>query len=331
MENLVGKTIGPYKISSLLGKGSMAMVYKAYQPSLERYVALKVLPAELQKEPGFSYRFRREARTAAKLEHPHILAVYDFGQEHGLSYIAMRYVEAGTLQDLIGETLDLWHVADLVGQIADALDYAHEHGIVHRDVKPTNVLLYRDNYVLLADFGLAKALDGTQQITATGVVLGTPAYMSPEQARGEHVDQRSDVYSLGVILFELLTGQLPFEADTPLDMLMRLVSDPVPFPREINPSIPVPLEMVLMKALAKLPEERYQSAGELAQAFRDAIRDAKTIELSPPTIKAGELEGDKLLVSKESGGGFQFKKHWWIVLPIAIVVVLAIVLSIVLF
>ena len=167
-----GQSIGPYRVLERLGRGGMASVYKAYQPSLDRYVALTVLPAHLTDEPGFAERFRREARAVAKLEHPHILAVHDYGQEGDLTYNAMRYVEGGTLKDLLGKPLELPLVVDLIGQIAEALDYAHEHGVIHRDVKPSNVLLDRGNWTLLTDFGVARMVEATQQLTGTGVGWG---------------------------------------------------------------------------------------------------------------------------------------------------------------
>ena len=268
---MIGTTLGPYRIVERLGRGGMAAVYKAYQPSLDRYVAVKVLPSHLTDEPGFAERFRREARAVAKLEHPHILAVHDYGQEGDLTYIAMRYVEGGTLKDLLGKPLELPRVVDLIGQIADALDYAHEHGVIHRDVKPSNVLLDRGNWTLLTDFGVARMVEATQQLTGTGVGVGTPAYMSPEQGQGKRVDRRSDVYSLGVVLYEMLTGRVPFEADTPLAVVWKHVNEPLPLPRSITPDVPEAVERVVLKAMAKSPQDRFPRTGDLAKALAASL------------------------------------------------------------
>jgi len=265
-----GQNLGHYRIIERIGRGGMAAVYKAYQPSLDRYVAIKVLPAHLTDEPGFAERFRREARAVAKLEHPHILAVHDYGQEGDLTYIAMRYVEGGTLKDLLGKALALPLIVDLIGQIGEALDYAHEHGVIHRDVKPSNVLLDKGNWALLTDFGVARMVEATQQLTGTGAGVGTPAYMSPEQGQGKKVDRRSDVYSLGVVLYEMLTGKVPFEAETPLAVVWKHVNEPLPLPRTINPAIPEAVERVVLKALAKLPEDRFREAHEIWAALEAA-------------------------------------------------------------
>src|SRR3990172_3192350 len=245
----------------------MAVVYKAYQPSLDRYVALKVLPAHLTDEPGFAERFRREARAVAKLEHPHILAVHDYGQEGDLTYIAMRYVDGGTLKDLLGKALVLPLIVELIGQIGEALDYAHEHGVIHRDVKPSNILLDKGNWALLTDFGVARMVEATQQLTGTGVGVGTPAYMSPEQGQGKKVDRRSDVYSLGVVLYEMSTGRVPFEAETPLAVVWKHVNEPLPLPRSINPQVPEAAERGVLKGMAKSPQDRFPRTGDLAKAL----------------------------------------------------------------
>jgi serine/threonine protein kinase len=265
---LVGQTLGQYRMVERIGRGGMATVYKAYQPALDRYVAVKVLPAYLAHAPAFAARFRREAKAIAKLNHPHILPVHDVGQEGELSYIVMRYVEGGTLKKMLGRPLALEKVVDIIAQIGDALDYAHQQGIVHRDIKPANVLMDRGRWALLSDFGLAKMTVDSVQITKTGVGMGTPAYMSPEQAQGEKVDERSDIYSLGIMLFEMLTGQVPFEADTPLAVLIKHLSAPLPLPRQVNPDIPEALERVILKAMAKAPEDRYQRVGEMVEALK---------------------------------------------------------------
>ena len=290
-----GTTLGPYRIVERLGRGGMAAVYKAYQPSLDRYVAIKVLPAHLADEPGFAERFRREARAVAKLEHPHILPVHDYGQEGERTYIAMRYVEGGTLKDLLGKPLALPLIVDLIGQIAEALDYAHEHGIIHRDVKPSNVLLDRGNWALLTDFGVARMVEATQQLTGTGVGVGTPAYMSPEQGQGKKVDRRSDVYSLGVVLYEMLTGRVPFEAETPLAVVWKHVNEPLPLPRSLNPETPGAFERVVLKAMAKEPGQRFETAMALGEAIARADADSaptpiRTAKVQAPPARAAFAE-----------------------------------------
>jgi serine/threonine protein kinase len=290
---LVGQTLGQYRMIERIGRGGMATVYKAYQLPLDRYVAIKVLPAGLAHDSDFATRFRREARAIAKLDHPHILPVHDFSQEGELNYIVMRYVEGGTLKEMLGQLLALNQVVDIIAQIGDALDYAHQQGIIHRDVKPTNVLMDRGRWALLSDFGLAKMTADSAQITRTGMGMGTPAYMSPEQAQGEEVDERSDIYSLGIMLFEMLTGQVPFEADTPLAVLIKQLNTPLPLPRKVNPNIPEPVEQVVLKATAKAPEDRYQRVSEMVDALRWAAA-----EKGPPT-KEEVIWGDSIEVVEE--------------------------------
>ena len=284
MPDLVGHTLGQYRIVEQIGLGGMATVYKAYQPSLDRYVAIKVLPAYYAHEPGFAERFTREAKAVAKLTHPHVLPIYDFGQEDGLSYIVMQYVDAGTLKDMLGRPLSLMTATDVIEQIADALDYAHEQGIIHRDVKPSNVLMDRGRWALLSDFGLAKMVEGSVQLTGSGVGVGTPAYMAPEQGQGLKVDRRADIYSLGIILYEMVTGRVPFEAETPMAIVVKHITEPLPMPRKMNPELPESVERVIMKALAKRPDDRYETAGKMAAALRKAVAgiDTAVAEAAPP-------------------------------------------------
>jgi hypothetical protein len=277
MNKLIGQNLGQYRILEQLGKGGMATVYKAYQPSLDRYVAVKVLPPYFAHEAGFAERFTREARAVAKLEHPHILPIHDFGQEGDLSYIVMKYVEAGTLKEMLGQPINPRQASGIIGQVAEALDYAHEQGIIHRDVKPSNVLMDHGRWVLLTDFGLAKMVEASQALTASGVGVGTPAYMSPEQGRGMKVNARSDVYSLGIVLYEMLTGRVPFEAETPMAVVIRHITDPLPLPRQMNPDIPESVERVILKALAKKPEDRFATTGEMAAALHQAVSQLPTV------------------------------------------------------
>jgi hypothetical protein len=269
---LRGQTLGQYQLMARLGRGGMATVYKAYQPSLDRYVAVKVLSTFLAQDPDFTDRFEQEAKAIAKLNHPNILPVHDYGQEGELIYIVMRYVDGGTLQDMmLGQSLDLDTAVEITAQMGGALDYAHQQGIVHRDVKPSNVLMADGNWALLSDFGLARIIGASTRITKTGVGMGTPDYIAPEQARGANVDGRSDIYSLAIVLFEMLTGRVPFEGDSSLVVLYKHVTDPPPPPREINPDIPEAVERVVLKALAKDPIDRFQRVGDMVTALQQAV------------------------------------------------------------
>lgn len=298
--SLVGRTLGQYQILQELGRGGMATVYKAYQPSLGRYVAIKVLPPYHAEAETFIARFIREARAVARLEHPHILPIYDFGREGDLSYIVTKYVEGGTLKDQLGQPFDLRRAASIISQVASALDYAHDQGIVHRDVKPSNILLDRDEWVLLTDFGLAKMAGASARITGSGVGIGTPAYMSPEQGQGLDVDRRSDVYSLGVILYEMLTGRTPYEANSPLSVMVQHITKPLPSPREVNPNIPVAVERVILKALVKDPAYRYTRAGDLAAALEDAVAKSEEAPTVTP-LPAAEAKSPPVAIPHPSG------------------------------
>lgn len=233
MKDLIGSTIGSYQIVDVLGKGGMATVYRARQESMGRKIAIKVVPTDTGPESEMlSQRFEREVHLIAQLQHPQILPVYDYGQTPDFTYLAMRLVETGTLADRLGsEALDLEQTARILNQLAAALDYAHQNDVVHRDLKPSNVFLDAQNNVYLADFGIAKLLGqvGTQ-LTSTGYVLGTPAYMSPEQAIDQPVDRRVDVYALGLILFEMLTGRQVFSGSSPISIILKHINEPPPRP-----------------------------------------------------------------------------------------------------
>lgn len=272
MEDLTGKQFDSYQIVAPLGEGGMAAVYKAYQPGIERYVALKILPRQFGLDPQFVARFEQEAKILAKLQHPHILPVFDYGQADGYAYIVMPFLHSGTLTGLMrGAPLPLAQIRRIVSQVGDALDYAHSHALIHRDVKPSNVLLDERDNCLLTDFGIAKMIESSAHLTATGSFIGTPAYMSPEQGLGQNVDGRSDIYALGVILYEMATGRVPYKAETPMAVVVKHINDPLPPPRQLNPDLPEAVERVILKALAKQPKDRYATAGEMVRALRAVI------------------------------------------------------------
>jgi serine/threonine protein kinase/Tfp pilus assembly protein PilF len=284
MATLIGQELGGYRIISQIGKGGMATVYKAFQPSLDRFVAVKVMPPfYAQEDDTFVKRFKREAQSIAKLRHPNILLVIDFGEHDGLIYIVMEFVDAGTLTERLGKPLPFDEAAVILEQVASALDYAHVQGLVHRDVKPSNILLPKPDWPLLTDFGLAKIVGGSQ-LTITGTIAGTPAYMSPEQGQGESVDARSDIYSLGIVLYEMMTGCVPYQAETPMAVVVKHIIEPLPLPTMKNPDLPEAIERVILKALAKNPDDRYQRANALSQAFKDAISKPVTMPRERPTI-----------------------------------------------
>jgi predicted membrane protein len=286
LDKLVGATVGQYRIVEQIGIGGMATVFKAYQPALDRYVAIKVLPAQHALTPGFSERFIREAKAVAQLNHPNILPIYDFGQEADLSYIVSKYVSAGTLKERLTQPLSLQQAARLIEQLAGALDHAHERGILHRDVKPSNVLVDEGEWALLTDFGLAKMIAGESDLTGSGVGVGTPAYMSPEQIMGAEIDHRSDIYALGIILYEMVTGRVPYEAETPMAIVLMHVQQDPTLPRLANPDLPEAVERIILKAMAKKPDERFQSAGEMAQALKRAAEEATQAALPLPRVGA---------------------------------------------
>jgi serine/threonine-protein kinase len=279
-----GSNFGVYRIMGPLGRGGMASVYRAYEPALDRYVAIKVLPAESVQEETSAERFRREAKVIARLEHPNIIPIFAYGIEDGLPWMAMRLVGGGSLAALLkAQRLAAERCVAILAGVADALDYAHGKGVVHRDVKPQNVLLDESQRVYLADFGIARLTETATVLTAAGLITGTPQYMAPEQATGKPVDSRADIYALGVVAYEMLTGRVPFSADTPVAVLMKHVTEPIPVPTAGE--VPEPLVRALLKALAKSPDDRWDTAGDFVRALQAGpAAPAPRATLTSPTL-----------------------------------------------
>jgi serine/threonine protein kinase len=256
-----------YEIREELGHGGMAAIYRAYDPLFEREVAIKILHRELLEDIQVRERFEREARIIAKLEHAAIVPVYEVGSDNEQLFFVMRYMSGGSLAERIqNRSQSLSATAYIIQRVATALDYAHTRGVVHRDLKPGNILFDEHNNAYISDFGIAKLTQAATKITNSGI-LGTPTHMSPEQARGESVDGRSDIYSLGVILFEMLSGKTPYEATTPLGMAFKHATYPVPHILKVNPNLPAGVEKVIEKVMAKERDRRYSSGLEFANAF----------------------------------------------------------------
>lgn len=279
-------TFGRYEIKEQLGRGGMASVFRAYDPRFKRDVAVKVLPRELLlDDPQFRARFEREAETIAALEHPAIVPVYDFGEENGQPYLVMRLMTGGSLAERIAQgPLPAPDAAHILRRIGSALDRAHEKGIIHRDLKPGNILFDQYGEAYLADFGIVRLKEAGGTLTATGGLVGTPAYMSPEQIQGKALDGRTDIYALGIIVFEMLTGKKPYDADTPAMMLVKQITEPMPRVLEVNPDLPPGCEYVITRATAKEADGRFDKAGEMADTLASALQ-GQTFEL-PPTQAA---------------------------------------------
>ncbi|GAB4553421.1 MAG: hypothetical protein OHK0023_22520 [Anaerolineae bacterium] len=272
----IGEQVGPYRIVEQLGHGGMATVYRAYHAQLDRQVAIKMLHAVFKSDPTFSARFQREAQIVARLEHPHIVPVYDYNEYKDEPYLVMKFVEGETLKAHMERSrLPSAEIARIIGAVASALDYAHARDILHRDIKPSNVLIENGGAVYLADFGLARIASAGESTLSQDTMLGTPQYISPEQAQGvRDLTPATDIYSLGVVMYELVVGRVPFTADTPFAIVHNHIYAPLPMPSQVNPNVPKSIELVLLKALAKDPADRYPSAGAMVEAFAAAINPA---------------------------------------------------------
>ena len=294
-DELIGVTLGNYRILAAVGQGGMARVYKARQENLDREVAVKVLPPWFAADRNFVERFNLEARLVARLSHPNIVTVHDASEYHGSLYIVMQLVDGGTLKHCLDQLqannkrMEIAEASRIFMQIASALSYAHENGIIHRDVKPVNVLMDRSGRPILSDFGIAKVLAGTKGLTRQGAGVGTPEYMSPEQCQGGPVDGRADIYALGVMLFEALTGRLPFLGENYHALAHSHIYETPPHPNAINPYIAPAVSQVIQTALRKDPLQRYQRASDMAEALERAAHALPAVTPSQPLTRAGDV------------------------------------------
>jgi serine/threonine protein kinase len=284
--DLVGHEVGAYRILSLLGRGGTAEVYKAFHPALKREVALKVLLREVSHDADWVRRFQQEAELLGRLDHPHILPIYDAGEHEGRPFLVMKYMgDTTTLRSqLHGHPWPLNRVVKVISQVADALDAAHKAGVVHRDIKPSNILVTPDLRCSVFDFGIAKPFRVGDATTGSGLIVGTPEFMSPEQCKGDRIDHRSDIYSLGVVTYQMLAGHVPFSAETAVGILMKHLTEPLPIPPR-GVALPPSVSGVLRKAMAREPRERFSTAGELAEALKRSADQRATVTLHASGIR----------------------------------------------
>ncbi|NWF64082.1 MAG: serine/threonine protein kinase [Chloroflexi bacterium] len=288
-----GENVGAYHIIEQLGQGGMATVFKAYHAALDRYVALKVLHQAFNEDSTFISRFQREARVVARLEHPNIVPVYDYAEHEARPYLVMKFIEGDTLKARLNKgRLTSAEIEQVVDSVGSALAYAHRQGVLHRDIKPSNVLISNNNVMYLADFGLARIAQAGEATLSSDSIMGTPQYISPEQALGKKdLDGKTDIYSFGVMLYEMVVGRVPFTADTPFSIIHDHIYTPLPLPHTVNPSVPEPIERVLLKSLAKDRLDRYQTVEEMVEAFRQAWMDSgvpvqgTSIKVRPASIR----------------------------------------------
>ncbi|MBN1121177.1 MAG: serine/threonine protein kinase [Anaerolineae bacterium] len=275
MKDLTGQVVGQYQIVELIGQGGMANVYRAVQPTINRDVAIKVLPAHLMQDDTFIERFMREVQVIAKLQHPRTVPVYDCGEFNNQPYIVMRYLTGGSLAEMISRSPDgiaLDVLVPIVSQVAEALDFAHRHNVIHRDIKPSNILLDEDGNAYLADFGIAKVDEVTAQLTGSGII-GTPAYLAPEMVEQGSTTHLLDVYALGVSIFQAIAGCQPYSATTPVGLMLAHLNEPIPDTRDYRADVTAGVQAVIERAMAKDPAQRYRSAGQLAADFTQAVAE----------------------------------------------------------
>jgi len=334
-EDLVGRQLGAFRIVGLLRDGGMARVYKGYQESVDRFVAIKVLPRQYANDPRFVERFKQEAHIVAKLHHPHILPVFEHGESDGYTYLAMPFVETGSLTDRLGKgSVSIAETGRIIAQVCEALDYAHAQGIVHRDIKPSNILMDADGNAFVADFGIATILGNTRHLTQTGSFLASPGYCSPEQLTGGEVGSHSDLYAVGMILYELLTGTVPFQMDGSLGSLLKRANSTIPAPRVRNSRVSPRVEAVILKALAPSKGDRFATGKELAAAFSAALlpvdaREATLVTVSDPAARAEaptrKLKGDASTDAASKPTRRRISVAAWAAMAVALLIVAALV------
>ena len=295
--------LGRYAILSELGRGAMGVVYKATDTALERTVAVKTVNMALEREGAEKYeaRFYQEARAAGSLNHPNIVTVYDVGKEGNVVYMAMEFIEGAELRSLLGagRALPVSQAVSIAAQVAEGLAYAHEHGVVHRDIKPANIMVLAEGPVKITDFGIARMRASNDELTQSGMMLGSPKYMSPEQVIGKRADHRSDIFSLGVILYEMLAGAAPFSGENVTALMYQIVNFAPPVPSAVNPAVPELLNFIVAKLLAKPLEERYQTAQELASDLRNCERQISTPAAITQPLRPLNLAGGGLAAGSQ--------------------------------
>ena len=299
----VSGAIGPYQIIEQIGQGGMGTVFKAYHQELDRFVALKVLHPAHQDDPTFVGRFQREARLVARLEHPNIVLIYDFAKSENLPYLVMKFIEGSTLKHRLARgPLSFNEVTQVVNSVGSALAYAHMQGVLHRDIKPSNILIGTDGTMYLADFGLARIVKAEASTLSADAIIGTPHYISPEQATGKDgLTEKTDIYSFGVMLYEIIVGQIPFDSNTPFSIIHDHIYTPLPLPRILNPSVSEQVEHVLLKALAKDPGDRYESIGQMVSDFNNAwLSTPHAIQGTLPDVSASVHNVQKSSTQKSS-------------------------------
>ena len=307
---MIGTRLGQYEIIEELGKGGMATVYRAFHPAMERFVAVKVIHRAMATDAAGLERFKLEAKLIATLEHPHLLPVYDYAAAGDLPYIVMRYLEGSTLKDVIDShiRLPMNELVFLMRQIASAVDYAHRRNIIHRDIKPSNIMIDHDGNAYLTDFGIARIMN-QKGVTQTGFTVGTPGYMSPEQGMGrDDIDSRTDIYALGVMVYEMATGAAPYSGDTPMAIMWRHIQDPIPSAKDVHSELPEDFDEVMEKALAKEPQDRYQTAGDFAAALSKLVVTAEA-SAQPKRLQTIASEAIRHIQSKRDESRIQELMH----------------------
>ncbi|MDH3944113.1 MAG: protein kinase [Anaerolineae bacterium] len=325
-----GEVVGPYRVMHKLGHGGMATVFKAYHAALDRYVALKILHTAFMQDPNFLGRFEREAKVVAKLEHGNIIPIYDYADHNGSPFFVMKYVEGETLKARLNAgSLPQEEGMRVIQTVGAALTYAHQQGILHRDIKPSNVLIADDGHIFLTDFGLARIASAGESTLSSDMMLGTPQYISPEQAMGKReLDEGTDIYSFGVLVYELVVGEVPFTADTPYSIVHDHIYAPLPMPRAINPNVPEKIERVLLKALAKERDDRFASVDDFVKAFRASLKGEDLLDFwssetlaaaAAPKAPAHSAVGGRATAPLEGGepNGKDSKTRWrwWYLIP----------------